>query len=57
MANRNNRKSGKNRRQQAVKGENKEWMRARLDHSNMNLQVPSGKVYKRDRAGARGRDW
>jgi len=47
MSNRQNRKSGKNRRPQAAKGENKEWMRARLDHSNMNLTVPSGKVYKR----------
>ena len=47
----------KNRRAQVPKTENKGWRDARLQHSNMNLTVPSGKVYKRDRAGARGRDW
>jgi hypothetical protein len=51
----------KNRRPQTVKpvmpGRNEEWMRARLDQSNSNLRVPSGKVYKREKAGARGRDW
>jgi hypothetical protein len=35
------------RRPQAVKSENKDWMRARVDQTNMNLTVPSGNVYKR----------
>jgi hypothetical protein len=51
----------KNRREQTTKpvmpGANKEWMRARLDHSNRNLSVPPGNRYKRDRAGARGKDY
>lgn len=51
----------KNRREQTVKpvmpGANKEWMQERLRQGNMNLRVPSGKVYKREKAGARGRDW
>lgn len=47
MANRQNRKSGKNRRPQAVKVANEGWMRARLDQSNRNNTVPSGTVYKR----------
>ena len=51
----------KNRREQAKKpvmpGANPDWMRARLDHSNRNLTLPSGNRYKRPKAGARGRDW
>lgn len=50
----------RNRRLQAVKdnvGRNEDWMRARLEHSNRNLTVPSGNRYKRPKAGARGRDW
>jgi hypothetical protein len=46
----------KNRREQAAKfakGENKGWRDARLQHSNMNLTVPSGKVYKRPAPGKR----
>lgn len=35
------------RRPQAPKSRNEDWMRARLDHANRNLTVPSGKVYKR----------
>jgi hypothetical protein len=57
MANRNSRKSGKNRREQTPKAENKAWRDARLQHSNMNLTRPSGKVEKRPNKGARGRDW
>jgi hypothetical protein len=45
------------RRAQTPKPRNEEWMRARLDQSNRNNTVPSGKRYKRDKAGARGRDW
>lgn len=51
---------GQRRRAQAQKvhtGENREWMRARLQQSNMELTRPSGKKYKREKAGARGRDW
>lgn len=47
----------KNKRPQAQKSRNEDWMRARLEHSNRNLTVPSGKRYKREKAGARGRDW
>lgn len=37
-----------NRRPQTPKPvRNEAWMRARLDHSNQNLTVPSGKKYKR----------
>lgn len=36
---------------------NEGWMRGRLVQSNKNLTVPSGKAYKRPKAGARGRDW
>lgn len=42
---------------QNPKPRNIDWRDARLQHSNRNLTVPSGKAYKRDRAGARGRDW
>jgi len=38
-------------------GRNENWMRARLAHSNRNLTVPSGKGYKRPKAGGRNRDW
>jgi hypothetical protein len=45
----------KQRREQKSKfvtpGENKEWMRARLDQSNRNLRVPSKKAYKRPSPG------
>lgn len=40
----------RNRRVQASKSENRGWMAARLQHSNMNLTVPAGKgagSYKR----------
>jgi hypothetical protein len=36
-----------------MSGENKEWMRARLDQSNRNLRVPSGKAYRRPSPGKR----
>lgn len=42
---------------QAAKLENKALMRARVQQSNLNLTVPSGKVYKRPKAGSKGRDW
>lgn len=42
---------------QAAKVENKGWMRARVQQGNMNLTVPSGKAYKRPKAGGKGRDW
>jgi hypothetical protein len=47
----------KTKKPQAPKGRNIEWAKARLQQSNMNLTVPSGKVYKRAKAGARERDW
>lgn len=47
----------KNKRTQTPKPRNEAWAQARLDHSNRNLTVPSGKKYKRAKAGARGRDW
>lgn len=50
-------KNKRNKVPQAAKVRNEDWMRARLDHSNRNLTVPSGKKYKRAKAGARGRDW
>lgn len=54
MANRQNRKSGKNRREQKPKNTGNEgWMRARLDHSNRNLTVPSGKAYRRPSPGSK----
>jgi len=37
------------RRPQTPKPRNEEWMRARLDQSNRNNTVPSGKVYNRKR--------
>lgn len=43
----------KNRRPQTTKVENKGWRDARLQHSNMNLRVPSGKVYKRPSPGSK----
>jgi hypothetical protein len=51
MSNRANRKSGNNRRPQGVKSENRDWMRARLDHSNRNNTIQSGKRYKRPAPG------
>lgn len=42
---------------QAAKVENKGWMRARVQQANLNLTVPSAKVYKRPKAGGKGRDW
>jgi len=42
---------------QAAKVRNEKWRDARLIHSNLNLTVPSGKVYKRPKAGGRNRDW
>lgn len=49
---------GNARKSQAIKprmsGENKDWMRARLDQSNRNLTVPSKKAYKRP---APGKSW
>ena len=36
------------RRPQTPKPRNEDWMRARLDHSNRNLTVPSGKKYSRN---------
>jgi len=47
----------KNKRAQTPKPRNEAWAKARLEHSNRNLTVPSGKKYKRAKAGARGRDW
>lgn len=47
----------KNRRQQTPKPRNEAWAQARLDHSNRNLTVPSGKVYKRPKAGSRNKEW
>lgn len=50
--------NSKRRRAQAKKshqGRNESFMRATLDHANMNLTVPSGKRYKREKAGARNR--
>jgi hypothetical protein len=38
------------RRAQTPKPRNEEWMRARLDQSNRNNTVPSGKRYKLDDA-------
>lgn len=40
-------KKNTNRRPQTPKVRNEEWMRARLDHTNRNLTVPSGRAYKR----------
>jgi hypothetical protein len=39
--------ASKTRRPQTPKARNEDWMRARLEHSNRNLTVPSGKKYKR----------
>lgn len=41
----------------AAKVANKGWAEARLQHSNLNLTVPSGKVYKRPKAGSKNREW
>ena len=49
--------ASKTRRPQTPKPRNEDWMRARLDHSNRNNTVPAGTVYRRPKAGARGRDW
>lgn len=37
----------KKRKPQAPKPRNEAWMRARLDQSNRNNTIPSGKRYKR----------
>lgn len=37
----------RDRRPQAAKVRNEDWMRARLQHSNMELTRPSGNTYKR----------
>lgn len=47
----------RNRRQQTPKSRNEDWMRARLDHSNMNLTVPNkakyGRKDRRDKSWAK----
>lgn len=51
----------KNRRRQAVKsmvGRNEEFAMATITrHAASARPIPSGKAYKRAKAGARGRDW
>lgn len=51
----------KNRRAQAVKhnvGRNEEFAMATITrHAAAARPIPSGKAYKRAKAGARGRDW
>lgn len=47
-------KKNRNRRAQTPKPvRNEGWMRARIDHSNRNLTVPSGKAYRRPAPGTK----
>lgn len=54
-------KKSKNRRPQAIKhnvGRNEEFAIATITrHAAAARPIPSGRAYKRPKAGARGRDW